>query len=201
MRPSALVASFAFPILLCAAVARGADVKQPTGYGKAKFGSTVDEVKKVFPKLEALTLQQTMGAPIVNAPDITRYALHEQSFPGAAKPIDVELRFWKGKLWLYIAYFPPEEADAVLGKLTSEYGPQGNKSADYPSWKLENTTVLLEKKLGRVTVNDNGFTKEAQEWFLGELKKGMSAKRPPAAVPPPAAPAAPAGAPAAPPAH
>jgi hypothetical protein len=199
MRPSALrplVAAFALPVVFFAAAAHGADVKQPTGYGKAKFGSTVEEVKKVFPKLEALTKEQMLGAPIVNTPDISRYALHEQSFPGASKPIDVELRFWKGKLWLYIAYFPPEEADAVLAKLTSEYGPQANKSADYPTWKLENTTVLVEKKLGRVTVNDNSFTKEAQEWFLGELKKGMSARRPPAAGAPPAAPAAPAPPPA-----
>lgn len=178
---TALLAGIAAAFVLFSSSARAAQAKQPAGYGKARFGATVSEVKKAYPKLEELGSTQSLGAPIINGPDITRYVLHAETYPGASHPIDVELRFWKGKFWLYIAYFPAAESESVLAKLTETYGPSTTKSADYPSWKLETSNVLLEKKLGRVTVNDDGFTKEAQAWFLAELKKGMAARRAPAA--------------------
>ena len=176
-------------LVLCGST-QAADVKQPAGYGKVRFGATVDEVKKAYPKLEELNMSQSLGAPVIKGPDITRYVLHAESYPGVAEPIDVELRFWKGKLWLYIAYFPPAQSDSVLAKLVADHGPSTGKNPDYPNWKLEKSTVLLEKKLGRVTVNDDASTKEAQAWFLAELKKGMAARKPPAAAPGQAAPAA-----------
>lgn len=170
-------------LLLLSCSVEAAAVKDANGYGKARFGATVNEVQKAYPKLEELTMNQSLGAPVIKGPDITRYVLHAETYPGVSQPIDVELRFWKGKLWLYIAYFPATESDAVLAKLVEDHGPSTSKSADYPSWKLEKSNVLLEKKLGRVTVNDDGFTKEAQAWFLAELKKGMAGRRPPANAP------------------
>jgi hypothetical protein len=180
--------------LAAALSAEPASAKGPTGYGKVPFGATLKEFQKAYPKAEQLELTQNLGAPVIRGPDIARYALHGQSYPGAAKPIDVEVRFWKGKLWLYIAYFPPAESEAVLAKLVADNGPSTNKSADYPTWNFPQSTILLEKKLGRVTVNDTASTKEAQAWFLAELKKGMASRRPlesaPAQSNPPRQPAA-----------
>jgi hypothetical protein len=171
----------AIALALCCAPA--AAIKGPSGYGKARFGSTVAQVKKLYPGLEELPPEKTLGAPVINGPDIARYVLHNQTYPGVKNPVDVEIRFWKGKLWLYIAYFPVDEGNAVQSKLTADLGAPENPTSEYPSWKLDTVSVLLEKKLGRVTVNENALSKEAQAWFLAELKKGMAGRRPPANAP------------------
>lgn len=174
--------------------------KEPTGFGKAKLGMSVAEVKKLYPKMEPLAEGQNLGSPPVGGPYITRYVLREAKVGGLSKPADVELRFWKDKFWLYIVYFGAENAEAVFNALKKEHGaPTGGADGPYPTWVGEKSAVVMERQQGRYTINDNGLSKEAQAWFIDLLKQRMGSQvqvkepSPPGGTPAGGSPGAPAG--------
>jgi hypothetical protein len=149
---------------------------EPTGYEKANFGLSVEEVKKLYPGIEELPLSKSLGAPVIKGPFITRYLLAKQKVPGAEAPVDLELRFWKGKLWLFIAYFGQTQGEAVVAKLKETYGPPTSDHAGYPIWNGAKTAIVVEMKDGRYTVQYNEFSTEAQAWYIAELKKELGGK-------------------------
>jgi len=160
--------------VVAAAAEKAAEKKEPTGFGEAKFGMTADEVRGKFPKLEELT--KNLGAVPVGGPYITRYVLWKQPLPGLSKPGDVEMRFWKGKLWVIIVYCGENGKDAMLAALTKAYGPATNTDVRYPSWIGEKSSLVSEPNETRYTMNDNAMSKEAQVWFAEVLRQGLAGK-------------------------
>jgi hypothetical protein len=155
------------PVTLAAEESKG-----PTGYGKASFGMPLEEVQKAYPALESLGENNSLGAPAVGGPYIANYALRDQTVAGHAKPVQVELRFWKGQLWLYLVYFDQADLDAVMAHLKSQYGDPNSPTPSFPLWTFESSTVLVDQKRFRYTVNDKKLSDEARVWFVETLKQG-----------------------------
>ncbi len=193
-RTATLFTALALALLPLAA---GAVTDEPLGFGKAKFGTPIAEMKKLFPQMKDLT--ESLGSPVVGGPYITRYVLRKEKVEGLEKPADVELRFWKDKFWLYIVYLGENSEDAAVALLTKAHGSPG-PDPKFPVWAGDKSTIVFERGQGRYAVNDTGLSKEAQAWFMEMLRSRAGAAAPPAAVAPPAAaakPAAPADKPAA----
>lgn len=146
-----------------------AAVGELLGIGKAKMGQSLAEVKKVFPKLEELRPDQNLGAQTIIAPDLTRFVT-TTSAPGIAKPAKVELRFWKGKLWAVIAYFPAEETDAVIAALTKQLGAPNGANPKKPAWNGATTSTFLESTQHWYSITDNALSKDAQTWFIEQVR-------------------------------
>ena len=162
-------------ILLPAAAA--AEVKEPTGYEKLPFGASIEDAEKAFPDLEKLGQDKSLGAAVVGGPHIARFALRKQKIEGIPEPVNVELRFWKGKFWLYIVYFHKGETEAVVAHLKKTYGEQTGPDPGFPVWNLEKATILVETKSDRYTVNDQALSKEAQAWFVEAFTKARGGQQ------------------------
>jgi hypothetical protein len=160
----------------------------PSGLGKATFGMTIDQVKKIYPGMEEA--KGSMGAPVVGGPYIKRFALHHQKVDGLPKPVDIELRFWKDKFWLYIVYIDGIDTAQVDKALTAAYGPVSNTDTAIGVWDGVKSAIVFERKNGRYSVNDNAMSKEASAWFVSLFRKHSSQPQTQAAkTPAPAAPA------------
>lgn len=162
-------------LLLPAAVAAAA--KQPTGYGKVSFGASAEEFEKAYPEAKKLSENEDLGATVIGGPYVTRYVLRNQKIEGLPEPVTIELRFWKGKLWLYIVYFGKKQLEPALAHLKSTYGPQTGPDPNFPVWNLEKTTILVETKANRYTVNDLELSKDAQAWFVEAFRKARGGQQ------------------------
>jgi hypothetical protein len=141
---------------------------EPTGYGKAAFGSSVTKVRELYPGMKELSGSESLGEPIVQTPNITRYVLRDQPLDG--EKIDVELRFWKDQLWFYVGYFDPKDADRVASLLSKRHGPPDRKTETRVLWNGDKTMIVELKSHGRFTVQDKGVSRQAQTWFMDALK-------------------------------
>jgi hypothetical protein len=153
-----------------------AETTSPTGFEKATFGMPLEEVKKLYPDMRELSFSENLGAVPVGGPYIARYVLRQQKVEGLTKPADVELRFWKGKLWLYIVYLGENTPESAVEALTKRYGPITGKDPRYPIWNTPKTTILVELSDKRYTVNDEPLSLQAREWFIELLRKGGNAE-------------------------
>lgn len=164
---------------LCAAlVATTAAAKppEPTGFGKLKFGMSVDQVKKLFPKMEALSLETNLGVGPLGGPNVLRFRLPKQKVPGAKEPADVEVRFWKGKLWMIAVYYGVANDKTVMAALSEQYGPPTATNAQTSAWTGQHSVLFVEHGPGQYTIQDMAMMKEAQAYVLDLLRKGRQAE-------------------------
>ena len=176
---------------------------EPSGYEKLKFGMDVGQAKKLYPKMEELPVSKNLGISPLPPPNVVRYLLTAQHVSGAPQPVNVELRFWKGKFWFYVVYFGVPNNDAMVKALSRKYGPPTNVSAQSIVWGGSKTQTMIEPTEGRYQSQDMGMMREAQAWLLDALKKSFgdqiqvqSGGAPPAAPPATAAATAPGATPA-----
>lgn len=154
----------------------------PDGFGRAKFGMSVEEVKKAYPKMEVL--DRMLGAAVVSGPFVKRFLLPGMKHPGLAKPTDVELRFWKDRLWVAIVYFGDNPEAKVLEALRKQNGePEPGSN----SWTGRKSTVVFVPRQRWYSVGDNAITQEVQQLFMEEFRRKFS-QQAPAAPPAPATP-------------
>ena len=169
---------------------------EPTGLGAVKFGMTVEEAKKQQPKMEELGATENLGAAPIGGPYITRYVVRKQQIKGLEKPVDVELRFWKGRFWLYTVYFGENDTGKVMELLRKEYGPPTTEHEKFPRWAGEKSAVTTSLDQRWYTVNDEKLSAEAREWFKEVLTQrvrgggGAGAAATPGAATPAASPGA-----------
>jgi hypothetical protein len=181
---------FGAAVLLAAPVWAG-DI---TGVGKTKFGQSVEEVKKIYPKMEPLRQEQVLGAQTIMADDLVRFVVRDTSAPGLKTPGDVELRFWKGKLWAIIVYYKDNDPAQVEAAISKELGPNTGKAPGSPYWKGTAMTAMMDTKLKWYSLTDDAISKDAQAWFIEKVRaqKGVNVveQTPAAAAPAAATPAA-----------
>ena len=188
-------------LALTALPAAAAVTNEFTAYDGAQLGSTPEQVRKAFPKMEVTT--ENLGSQPFPSEHLVRYVVRDAKIAEAGKPGMVELRFWNNKLWAIVVYYPPDTKDAVLAALTKRLGPPNGTNPAKPSWQGAKSSVFVETSLNWFAVTDNALSKEAQAWFLANLQKmsqamqqgqqkaaAASAAAPPAATPAAAAPAA-----------
>lgn len=181
-------------LALTAALATAA-VKDPlTAFGSAKLGASLADVKKAYPKMEALAPMANLGAQGFVSDHLARFVVRNAQVPELKRKADVELRFWKDKLWAYIVYYGDGNDQAVVETLTKRFGPPNGTNPQKPSWAGETSTTFVETSQHWYSVTDNAISKDAAAWFvsnLQQLQSGMKAPAAPAAAPPAAAAATP----------
>ena len=183
-------------LALTALPAAAAVTNEFTAYDGAQLGSTPEQVRKAFPKMEVTT--ENLGSQPFPSEHLVRYVVRDAKIAEAGKPGMVELRFWNNKLWAIVVYYPPDTKDAVLAALTKRLGPPNGTNPAKPSWQGAKSSVFVETSLNWFAVTDNALSKEAQAWFLANLQKMSQAMQQgqqkaaaaSAAAPAPATPAA-----------
>lgn len=148
---------------------------EPTGFGKARFGMSVEEVRALYPEMEAT--KQRLGAPVVEGPLISRHVLWKQNVPGLNQPADVELRFWKNQLWVVIVYFGANDLDSVLRALTDQYGAPNKGDPRAPVWSGARSTIIVSAKAKWYSMHDNAISKDAQNALIEDLRRTMEQRR------------------------
>ncbi|MBX3025631.1 hypothetical protein KF840_12060 [bacterium] len=191
--------AFAVLAALIAAPALGV-TNEPTGFGKAKLGSSVEAVKKLYPKMEAVPAAANLGSQAFVSDYLTRYVVRGVEVPELKRKADVELRFWKNQLWVYVVYYGAENQQSVIETLTKRFGPPNGTNPQKPGWTGDKSTAFVETSQHWYGVSDNAVSKDAQAWFIANLSQLTGSAPPAAAATPAAEPTAAATAPAATPA-
>lgn len=169
-----------------AAAAAGPSLALLTGFGDAKFGSTIEEARKALPAMEPLSNDIKMPSAHFSSPQLERFVLRKHAIAGLASPVDVELRFWEGKLWAFLVYFEKADLDAALKLLEKTYGPRTTGTEVQPIWRGDKATLQAMGKAGWYGATDNAISEKAREWFFTELKRNPGAVLTPAAATTPA---------------
>jgi len=190
-------------LLVCLLLASSAAAfeNEPAGLGKLKFGMSPQQVEKLFPgKVRTLDMEH-LGATPVKSAYIVRQVLPDQTVAGLPAPTNVELRYWKDKLWVIIVYYGANSNNDVAEGLNKQYGKPTISGQDsiWRGQKVQVNTVMRERWYA---IADLALSGEAQKVFAEDMRKAQERLRgqqgaAPAAPPPAAAPKAP-GAPAAP---
>lgn len=167
-------------MLLVAAKLRAADVvtprpatpddaRPPTGFGATKFGMSLAEVWRLYPKAELLGQTEQLGASSVGGPYVDRLALRKQAVVGLDQPTTVELRFWKNQLWTVIVYFGDNDLEHSRAYLLKTFGPPQGTDPNSPTWPGATVTTSATVKQRWYGTSDNGLLKEAAAWFADVL--------------------------------
>lgn len=175
-----LLALLAAPVL--------AVTNELTGFGAVKLGSSVEEMKKVHPAMAPLGPTETLGSQAFVSEYLARYVLRGVEVPELKRKADVELRFWKDKLWVYIVYYAADDEKAVIEALTKRLGPPNGTNPQKPGWVGDTSTVFVETAKHWYAVSDNTISKDAQAWFITNLRQMGNAMAPASSAPTPAAP-------------
>lgn len=157
--------------------AKPVEIQQFTGYADIPWGTRWEVVKKRFPDATELAEGKSLGANPIGGPLIHRLELTKQAFPGLNKPVTVELRFWKKKLWGFVVYFGDNTDDEVSALLYGRLGPQDSTEKTYPIWKKDLTQTSADFRVRWFSVTDTPLSLQAQEWFQQLLTgqwKGVS---------------------------
>jgi hypothetical protein len=171
------------------------------GFGAAKFGSSVEETRALWPAMEPLGNDVKMPAAAFTSPHLSRYLLKDHAVAGLSSPVDVEFRFWEGKLWAFLVYFKPDDKDAALQHLEKSYGKRQTGLEDRPIWRSDAITLQAVAGDGWYGATDNALSDVARAWFFTALTGNPEGQAPAAAEPAkPGAAAAPPAPEAAPPA-
>lgn len=168
------VAAFAAP---AATPARHA----PAGYGKAKFGMTLEQVRQLYPALAPAP--PFTAAAYFRSRNLTRYLLAGVEIRGLKRPCNVELRFWKNQLWSVITFYGANPFSAVVQKLQREYGPPTTKSSD-PTWALGTATLITSPGQLWYSVDGAEIGKDVQREFMEVVRQQQAKKASPTPVGP-----------------
>jgi len=138
----------------------------PAGIGKAKLGASVEEVKKAYPKIESF--DGSLCAAVVRSPFIQRFVLRQEKLAGLPKPVDVELRFWKDKLWVAIVCYGDVPEAKVMEALRKQHGEPTPGGTLWPGRK---STLMISGRQRWYSVFDNALSEEAARLFMEDFKR------------------------------
>jgi hypothetical protein len=172
-RPPARLAPLFAVAFATAAVAAPADPNALfAGYGPAPFGTRWEKALTLFPTAEQMSQSKNLGSSNVGGVFVHRLLLDKQSIAGVAKPVQVELRFWKKKLWAVNVYFGENSTPEVLAMLTRALGPSEGTDPNSPFWFKGDVQTTVSPKQGWFGSTDLTLSADAQAWFK-KLRKGQ----------------------------
>ena len=134
---------------------------------KLSLRASVAEVQKIYPKMRKLDREQ-FGAMVVSSPLIDRYYQPDVKLEGLAHPVALELRFWKGQLWVLIAYLGDNSEDDMVAWLQKTYGPP-RATKPNASWFGTTRTIVVNSKGRWLSWNDNALSAEIQKLLMKEM--------------------------------
>jgi hypothetical protein len=155
----------------------------PEGFGTAKFGMTLEQVRQLYPTLAKAPV--VTSAAYFRLPSLTRYWITKVDVPGLRSQCDVEFRFWKNRLWSVVVYYGANAFADVAEKLRREYGPPSTKSRD-PSWAFGSASITTSPGQMWYSLDDNEIGKDVQRGFTETIQqqRARRAAHPPAGTPP-----------------
>jgi hypothetical protein len=162
--------------------------KEPTGFGKLAFGSSLDDAKKLYPKIEKE--EQVKIAQTLQHPYIERFSIGPQKVEGLEKPCVVELRFWKKRFWLAVISFGENTNEAAESFLVANFGPPTGRTDRYLTWRGKKAASTADLKQRWYDVHDETISNEVREaWVSGSLRQtsGQTPTTPAPGTPVPAA--------------
>jgi hypothetical protein len=156
---------------------------EPTGFAKLKFGISVDEARKTYPKMEKIERSRAGSTP--NHPKVQTFLVAKQQVDGLEKPTDLELLFWDGKFWLALVHFGENDPVKIMEYLTKQFGAPGHSDDRYATWSGKTAAITSDRGSKYFEVHDERISNEArQEIFKGLLATGDALAPPtPAASP------------------
>jgi hypothetical protein len=149
--------------------ADAAQSKTPEGFGKAHFGMSIGEVKAVYPELTAAP----NVAGYLSHTDLQRQVLWKTPIKGLAEPVDIELRFWKDRLYMFLFYTGKNPAAKVTQYLQREYGPPASGGLD-PAWVWPGRMLINQSAHGWFALSDKELGKEAQSALAARRTPGAA---------------------------
>lgn len=167
-RPAPLrLLALALALYLAPALAQAAPTPfEPLkGYGPVAFGTRWEQAQKLLPQAEVLPDGKNLGAASVGGPFVHRLFLKGQQLEGFEKPVNVELRFWKKKLWVVQVYTEENSDQDVVAALTKRLGANQGTSPDNLLWITDTVQVSGSVKQHTFGAADLGLSAEAQAWF------------------------------------
>jgi hypothetical protein len=170
-------------LMSCAAQAAAPKAKAashgPDGFNKAKFGMTLEQVRKLYPAMEVAP--QTTAA-YVRSPHLTRQLLTKVPVPGLHSPCTIELRFWKNRLWSVITFYAANPYPEVLSNLGRLYGPSTTTGRD-PTWVFDKATITTSPGQLWYSFDDNAIAKDVQRELVEAIEQQKARKTPHPAAP------------------
>ena len=152
----------------------------PTGFGKAKFGMTLEQVRPLYPTLAPAP--QMTGAAYFRSPQLARYLVTKVRVPGLQEPCTLELRFWKNQLWSAIIHYGTNKFSDVEAILRKEYGPLTSKTGA-PTWTFDTATVVTSPGQLWYSFDDNGIGKDVQGALVEAVHQQQQKQKAPAPAP------------------
>ena len=165
---------------LVVAVADGSNpppIDSVNGIGAAQLGENREAVKKALPAMQNLAPGQKLASAVFSSPHLERFIVRDHKVEGHTKPVDVELRFWRDKLWALIVYFSKEDTSAVLASLKARYGAFTNGAEDRPVWEGKLVTLQAYGPQAWYGLTLNSISEDARTWFFKALT-GKSDEKP-----------------------
>lgn len=152
--------------------------KEPTKFNNIPFRASLDEVKKLYPKMEPT--EQIKIAQIFSHPNLERFTIGAQKIEGLEKPCEVELRFWKKEFWLAVVQFGDNSTEAVEKFAIASFGPPNHRSPQYLTWVGPKGAVTVDLKARWYEVHDETISNEVrQAWVSGALRQQPAGKATP----------------------
>jgi hypothetical protein len=133
---------------------------------KLELGQTIDEVRRAHPELRPLRVN--LGSSFAEGAPVSRFVLRGVVPVGLQKSTDVELRFWKERVWIGIVYFGDNRDEDVRAALEKRYG-EIEKSTDQPWWSTDEYAVTAQMARRWYSVQEPKMSAEAQSWLVEEL--------------------------------
>src|SRR5690606_23687774 len=115
------------------------------------------------------------------SPLLDRFLIKDHEISGLASPVDVELRFWEGKLWAFLVYYKMDDKDAALQYLEKTYGKRMSGTDERPIWNGEKVTLQGIAGAGWFGATDNALSDQARAWFFTALTGNPEGNSPAAA--------------------
>jgi hypothetical protein len=165
------------PMLLLTPIRGLAFQNEPTGFEKARFGMTVDEVTKIFPQAKQY------GNPTPEAAALMAvYTLEKQKVLGLKS---CTVTFYFDPARLYQIGFDCGHGVEVPAALQKRFGAPMQATTNSALWQAEKTAVSLNTKSRQFQFMDRELT----GGFQARLMKYVLMHQPGQATPTPAAPA------------
>jgi hypothetical protein len=163
----------AVAVLLVALLPSGASAfEEPTGFGKARFGTTPEELLKQYPS--ASLVARPSPAAGAGSFNLVSYRLEEQRV-GPLEKCRIEFRFSGARLELYEIQFACPQKEEVSRYLTATFGMPSKTTESTLIWQGSRVAISHVPKGGVFSYGDIERSKAMQASLikaLGNLKVG-----------------------------
>lgn len=129
----------------------------PEGWGRAQLGMQLTEFRRLYPQSE-----EAPALPGLSLDGrVRREVVWKVRAEGLTKPVDLEFRFWDGKLWMILVYANQVPGAELRSFLEARFGAP-TLASEKPSWMWPRVKVVAEPQQGWFAIFDRDLGKQVQ---------------------------------------